>query len=80
MKMADEVGPYPSWLHFNPHIIQDPGPEVYRMLAELPAERQRPIVAAINAARGELEAARAKGYSQIGAALAGAASAGAAKP
>jgi hypothetical protein len=76
MKMADDI---PPWLRFNPHIIFDPGPEVYKMLAEMPVEHQRPIVAAINAARGELDAARAKGYAQIGAALAGA-SAGAAKP
>ena len=74
--MADDL---PPWLRFNPHIIFDPGPEVYKMVAELPVERQAPIVAAINAARGEVESARAKGYAQIGVALANVASAGAAK-
>ncbi|SEC31349.1 hypothetical protein SAMN05519104_1141 [Rhizobiales bacterium GAS188] len=58
------------WLNYNPHIHWDPGPEVYKYFAELPPERQGPIISAINTARGELEATRAKGYAQIGAALA----------
>jgi hypothetical protein len=69
----------PAWLSFFPHPHGDPGPEVYRYLAELPAERQGPIIEAINAARGELESVRAKGYAQIGTAIAAAGHGSAAK-
>jgi hypothetical protein len=62
----------PPWLTFFPHHPGDPGPEVYRFLAELPVEKIGPIIGAINAARGEVEAVRAKGYAQIGAAIAAA--------
>lgn len=62
----------PWWLQFLPHPHGDPGPEVFRMLAELPAERQAGVVQAINTARGELEAARAKGYAAISQAVAAA--------
>jgi hypothetical protein len=71
-KMAE---PFP----FDFHWIADPGPEVYQHLANLPPDQRGQIVSVINAARGELEAARVKGYNQIGAALANVASAGAAK-
>jgi hypothetical protein len=60
----------PWWLNFHPHNPGDPGPEVYKFLSELPVEQQGPIVAVISAARGELEAVRAKGFAQIGAAVA----------
>jgi hypothetical protein len=59
----------PWWLNFVPHHPGDPGPEVYRLLSELPVERQGPIVEAINTARGEMEAVKARGYAQIGAAV-----------
>jgi hypothetical protein len=64
--------PLLPWLWFLPHHPGDPGPEIYGMLAELPVEKQGPIVGAINAARGEVEAVRAKGYAQISAAVAAA--------
>ncbi|SDR22130.1 hypothetical protein SAMN05519103_01292 [Rhizobiales bacterium GAS113] len=60
----------PWWLVPIPWHHGDPGPEVYKYLAELPMEHQGPIVSAITAARGELESVRAKGYAQIGAAVA----------
>ena len=60
----------PPWLWFLPHHPGDPGPEVYKILAELPVEKQGPVVEAINNARGELESVRAKGYAKIGAAVA----------
>jgi hypothetical protein len=62
----------PPWLWFLPHHPGDPGPEIYGLLAGLPAEKQVPIIEKINAARGEVEAVRAKGYAQIGAAVAAA--------
>jgi hypothetical protein len=63
----------PWWLDFRPIPPPgDPGPEVYRYLAELPLEKQGPIIKVINAARGEIEAVRAKGYAQIGEAVAAA--------
>jgi hypothetical protein len=64
--------PLPWWLNFFPHPHGDPGPEIYGFVAGLPAEKQGPIIQAINSARGELEAARTKGYAQIGAAVAAA--------
>lgn len=70
----------PWWLTFVPHHRGDPGPEVYKHLEELPVEQQGPLVVAINAARGEVEAARAKGYAQIGAALAAVRKGNVAKP
>jgi hypothetical protein len=71
--MAQEL---PWWLQFIPHHPGDPGPEIYRILSELPVERQFGVVQAINVARGELDAARAKGYAQIGVAVAAAARGG----
>jgi hypothetical protein len=59
----------PPWLVWGPHHPGDPGPEVYRLLTDLGPEQQRTVVATINAARAELEAVRAKGYQQIGAAI-----------
>jgi hypothetical protein len=61
----------PGWLLPWPYHHGDPGPEVYQYLAELPVEQQGPIIGAISSARSELEAARAKGLAQIGAAIAG---------
>ena len=60
-------------LHFRPINPGDPGPEIYKFLNSLPVERQVPVVEAINTARGALEAARSKGYSQISQAVAAAA-------
>ena len=67
--MAKEL---PWWLQFIPHHPGDPGPEIYGILAELPVEQQAGVVQAINVARGELDAARAKGYANIGQAVAAA--------
>jgi len=59
------------WLQFRPFPPPgDPGPEVFRFLAELPVEKQGPIIKVISAVRGEVEAVRAKGYAQIGEAIA----------
>ena len=74
--MAEDL---PWWLKFLPHPVGDPGPEVYGILAELPTEQQGPIVEAISTARSELEAVRSKGYAKIGAAVAAAGKASAAK-
>ena len=69
--MAEDLPWWLTWLNpRGPYPPGDPGPEVYQFMAELPVEQQRPIVAAINAARGELEATRAKGLAAIGAAVA----------
>jgi hypothetical protein len=63
----------PWWLHFMPFPPPgDPGPEVYRFLVDLPLEQQGSIIKVINAARGEVEAVRAKGYAKIGEAVAAA--------
>lgn len=62
----------PWWLTFQVIHHGDPGPEVFNILADLPVEQRGPIVAAISAARGELDTVRAKGYAQIGAAVAAA--------
>jgi hypothetical protein len=46
--------------------------EVYRFLVDLPVEQQGSIIKVINAARGEMEAVRAKGYAHISEAIAAA--------
>ena len=68
----------PGWLVYNPWI-HDGGPEIYQVIASLPPELQGPIVSAISSARSELESVRAKGYAQIGAAVAASGKGAAAK-
>ena len=63
-----------AWLlQFRPHHPGDPGPEIYKFLDDLPFERQGPVIEAMSLARSELDAVRAKGYAQIGKAVAAAA-------
>jgi hypothetical protein len=59
-----------EWLVWQPWRHGDPGPETYHALRELPQEHQHRVIGAINTARSKVEAARAKGYQQIGAAIA----------
>ena len=69
--MAEDLPWWLTWLNpRGPYPPGDPGPEVYQFIAELPREQQGTIVAAISAARGELEATRSKGLATIGAAVA----------
>ncbi|HML14513.1 MAG TPA: hypothetical protein VK456_14500 [Xanthobacteraceae bacterium] len=63
--MADDD----SWLAWLPRHIGDPGPEVYAVLAEAPADKKATLAKAINAARADVEAARLKGYQAISAAI-----------
>jgi hypothetical protein len=78
--VAEDLPWWLTWLNpRGPYPPGDPGPEVYQFIAELPMEQQGTIVAAISAARGELEATRSKGLATIGAAVAAVSQKGAAK-
>jgi hypothetical protein len=50
---------------WNPHVIPDPGPEVFAILNELPQERQAEVVAAVNEARAQIESAKSAAYQKI---------------
>jgi hypothetical protein len=59
----------PYWLMWRPWPPGDPGPEVYHLVNELSPEQKVQVIGVINAARADVEAARAAGYKQIGAAI-----------
>jgi hypothetical protein len=56
---------------FNPHIIWDPGPEVYRMLGELSGDARAQALQAVLEAQAQIHEAKSAAYRKIGAAIGG---------
>ncbi|HYK36641.1 hypothetical protein [Alloacidobacterium sp.] len=65
MGLEKEVFRLEEFLRFNPINPGDPGPEIYRVVASLPQERQQAVVSVISEAVGAIANIKGAAYGKI---------------